>query len=64
MIHRRSCFLGKVTDMKDLFTDTAKENSNDMIEDNENIELLNSDNSKLPKELIKKTVKLLQCKLE
>ena len=50
--------------MKDLFTDTAKENSNDMIEDNENIELLNSDNSKLPKELIKKTVKLLQCKLE
>lgn len=64
MIHRRSCFLGKVTDIKDLFTDTAKENSNDLIEDNENIELLNSDNSKLPKELIKKTVKLLQCKLE
>ena len=42
MIHRRSCFLGKVTDIKDLFTDTAKENSNDMIENNENIELMNT----------------------
>ena len=35
-----------------------------MIESNENIELLNNDDSKLPKGLIKKALKLPKCKPE
>ena len=50
MTHRRSCFVGEVTDIKYLFTDL-----NHMIE---NIELLNNHNNELPKGLIKKGVKL------
>ena len=50
MTHRRSCFVGEVTDIKDLFTDL-----NHMTE---NIELLNNHNNELPKGLIKKGVKL------
>lgn len=54
-------FVGQIRDMKYLITKTVEQKLSYMIEINENIELSNNDNNKVPNSLIKKGVKIPTC---